>query len=108
MFVKILVDIAILIAVSFFVLVIIQVRTNQQVSRLWQMLESTPTQQHFHVGMIAGFPAPVQRYFLHAIALGTPLVTSIKLKMQGQLRISPDQPWLPMQAQEILTSKGFV
>ncbi|WP_100897170.1 hypothetical protein [Nostoc flagelliforme] len=79
MFVKILVDIVILIAVSFFVLVIMQVRTNQQVSRLWQTLESTPTQQHFHVDMITLFPAPVQRYFLHAIALGTLLVTSIKL-----------------------------
>ncbi|MEH1936782.1 MAG: DUF6544 family protein [Nostoc sp.] len=108
MFAKILVDIVILLAVSFFVLVIMQVRTNQQVSQLWQMLESAPTHQHFHVDMIAGLPAPVQRYFLHAIALGTPLATSIKLKMQGQLRISPDKPWLPMQAQEILTSKGFV
>ncbi len=59
--------------------------------------------------MVAELPAPVQRYFLHAIALQTPLASSVSLKMSGNFRLSQDKPWLPMKAQEIISaSKGFV
>lgn len=58
--------------------------------------------------MIVGLPAPVTRYFLHAIAPGTPLATSVKLKLQGQFRMGQDKSWLPMRGQEILNPKGFV
>ncbi|MEA5628334.1 DUF6544 family protein [Nostoc sp. UHCC 0251] len=37
--------------------------------------------------MVAELPAPVQRYFLHAIALQTPLASSVSLKMSGNFRL---------------------
>jgi hypothetical protein len=58
--------------------------------------------------MVAELPAPVQCYFLHAIALGTPVASSVSLQMGGSFRMAQDKPWMPMQAQEILSVKGFV
>lgn len=89
-------------------LVILQIGNNRNISQIEQILRSEPTQQHFTEEMVADLPAPVQRYFLHAIAPRTPLATSVKLTMQGQFRLGRDKPWLPMQAQEILSAKGFV
>jgi hypothetical protein len=88
--------------------VLMQIKTNQQISQVWHALESPPAHQRFNADMVAALPAPVQRYFLHAIAPGTPLATSVKLEMQGQFRLGEDKPWLAMRAQEILTPKGFV
>lgn len=104
----ILISIGVLLATIFLSLVILQIRNNQSASQIEQMLRSEPMQQRFTKDLVAELPAPVQRYFLHAIAPGTPLATSVQLKMQGQFRLAPDKPWMPMQAQETLTSKGFI
>jgi hypothetical protein len=90
------------------ILMIQQVKYDQAIHQIERRLQSQPTPQKFTEAMIAGLPAPVQRYFLHAIALGTPLPTVAKLYMRGHFRLAPDQPWLPMQAQEIITPQGFV
>ncbi|MBW4621726.1 MAG: hypothetical protein KME17_20470 [Cyanosarcina radialis HA8281-LM2] len=108
MFKTILVGISILLAIAFGSLAIGQIRSQQEVDRIWQTLASAPTPKTFTKEAIADLPEPVQRYFLRAIALGTPLATTVELDMQGQFRLASDKPWLPMQAQELLTSKGFV
>ena len=108
MIAKVFIGIVILSAIALLILSWMQIKTNQQISQVWDALESPPAHQRFNADMVAALPAPVQRYFLHAIAPGTPLATSVKLKMQGQFRLGDDKPWLPMQAQEILTPKGFV
>jgi hypothetical protein len=109
MMAKILLGISALLSIAFLVLLIMQVRNEQEVSRIWQTLESAPTENRFTQDMVAELPAPVQRYFLHAIALGTPLASSVSLKMSGNFRLSQDKPWLPMICQEIISaSKGFV
>ncbi len=62
-----------LLAIALLVLVILQVRNHQEVSRIWRSLEAVPTENRFTQDMVARLPAPVQRYFLYAIAPGTPL-----------------------------------
>jgi hypothetical protein len=98
----------ILVILAFLSLVILQIGNNHNIRQIEQILRSEPTQQRFTEEMVADLPAPVQRYFLHAIAPGTPLATSVRLTMRGQFRLARDKPWLPMQAQEILSANGFV
>lgn len=87
---------------------VLRLRHRWTVTQVEQSLQSQPTPPQFTEAMIAGLPAPVQRYFLHAIALGTPLVTVANLEMRGQFRLARDRPWLPMRADECITSQGFV
>lgn len=59
--------------------------------------------------MVANLARPVQRYFLHAIKLGTVLASYVELEMKGSFRLKPDADWLLMQASQIVsTSNGFV
>jgi hypothetical protein len=37
--------------------------------------------------MVAELPVPVKRYFLHAIKPGTPVASSVSLKMSGSFRM---------------------
>jgi hypothetical protein len=104
----ILISMGMLLAVVLLGLLMLQVRSHQKITQIQQMLRSEPMQQRFTEDLVAELPAPVQRYFLHAIAPGTPLATSVQLKMQGQFRLAPEKPWMPMQAQETLTATGFV
>jgi hypothetical protein len=102
------IGIGILLAIALGTLALGQLRSQQEVDRIWQTLASAPTPKTFSKEAIADLPEPVQRYFSRAIVPGTPLATTVELDMQGQFRLAPDKPWLPMQAQELLTSKGFV
>lgn len=108
MIAKILLGIGALLAIAFIALVIIRVKNEQEVNRIWRSLESSPAEHRFTKDMVAELPAPVQRYFLHSIAPGTPLASSISLEMSGSFRMAQDKPWIPMQATEILSTKGFV
>ncbi|MFB8790154.1 MAG: DUF6544 family protein [Potamolinea sp.] len=94
---------------AFITLAILRVRDDQEVNNIWRSLESTPTETRFTPEMVAKLPPPVQRYFLHAIAPGTPIANSVSLEMSGSFRLGTDKPWLPMQAKQIISaSKGFV
>lgn len=117
MFTKVFFSIGALLAIAFLILVILRIRNEQEVNIIWRLcfahatrtLEGVPTGNCFTKDMVAGLPAPVQRYFLHAIALQTPVASSASLKMSGSFRLSQDKRWLPMEAQEIISaSKGFV
>ncbi|BDA73236.1 hypothetical protein FJSC11DRAFT_4325 [Rivularia sp. IAM M-261] len=110
MIAKIILSIGVLLASAFLTLVIVQVRNDQEVSRIWQALSTSPdSKNHFTKEMVIELPAPVQRYFLHSIALGTPLASGVNLKMSGNFRLSQDKPWLPMVGEEIISDKkGFV
>ncbi|MEA5502645.1 hypothetical protein VB735_05895 [Halotia wernerae UHCC 0503] len=59
MFTKIFFGIGALLAIAFIVLVIIRVRNEQEVDRIWRSLESSPTGDHFTEDMVAGLPPPV-------------------------------------------------
>lgn len=80
-----------------------QQRINQRnIQQTWQALQVPALPEQFSEQLIQDLPEPVQRYFRHAIALGTPLARAIELKMHGQFRLKADAPWMAMQAQQIL------
>ncbi|MDZ8189338.1 MAG: hypothetical protein RMX96_31440 [Nostoc sp. ChiSLP02] len=109
MFTKILLVIGALVAIAFIALVIIKIKNEQEVERIWRTLEVTPTGDRFSEDMVADLPLPVRRYFLHSIALGTPLASSVSLEMSGSFRLAEDKPWIPMRAKQIISAaKGFV
>jgi hypothetical protein len=58
--------------------------------------------ERFRPEMVDDLPEPARRYFLHAIRPGTELASSVVLEMDGQIRLQPDGPWLPMQARQVL------
>jgi hypothetical protein len=58
---------------------------------------------------IASLPEPVQRFFTHAIAPGTPLRTAATIEMHGGFRMAQDKPWFALKAwQRIAGHRGFV
>lgn len=109
MFSKILLAIGALVAIAFIALVIIKIKNEQEVERIWRSLEVTPTGDRFTEDMVADLPLPVRRYFLHSIAPGTPLASSVSLEMSGSFRMAQEQPWIPMRAKQMISAaKGFV
>jgi hypothetical protein len=84
-----------------------QALDDRHVNRIRQVLEQTGGPEVFSAEMIAGLPAPVQRYLRHAIAPGTPLAASVTLTMSGTIKLGAD--WRPFTARQILTpGQGFV
>ncbi|MEA5597909.1 DUF6920 family protein [Rivularia sp. UHCC 0363] len=109
MIMQFLLIIAALIAFLFITLYLKFLREVKETNKIWHLLETSPNNTTFTTEMVAELPQPVQRYFLHAIQPGTPLANSVKLKMNGSFRLSPDKPWLPMQAEQIIRAlKEFV
>lgn len=69
-------------------------------------LSDGPSDAVFGVAELKGLPAPVRRYLEAAIAPGTPLMTSARLRMRGRIRIGR---WLPFTAHQTLNPhRGFV
>jgi hypothetical protein len=101
--------IGILLAIALLFLLILQAKAAAELKQIAQSLqgETLPTAV-FSPAMIADLPEPVQRYFLHAIAPGTPLATAVELSMTGHIRLAPEQAWLPLQAEEVLSTQGFL
>ncbi|HEY9668758.1 MAG TPA: DUF6544 family protein [Coleofasciculaceae cyanobacterium] len=98
-----------LLVLAFIVLLVKGIREDKEVDRIWRSLESTPSHERFTPEMVSALPPPARRYFLHAIAPGTPLASSVHLKMRGTFRLKEDAEWMQMQAEEIIAVlKGFV
>ncbi len=54
--------------------------------------------------MLQILPEPVQRYPAFAGVLGQPWVDSARVKQAGKFRRSPDQPWMPVTAEQTFTT----
>jgi hypothetical protein len=52
---------------------------------------------------LAGLPEPVQRYLRLAGVLGREKIQTVRLKQRGLIRLSPDQPWYSITAEEYYT-----
>jgi hypothetical protein len=53
-----------------------------------------------------GLPEPARRHLAQAIAPGTPLATSVRLRMRGRIKVGR---WLPFRARQVLDPhRGFV
>lgn len=95
-----------LLTLTLLVLLALRVRNDLAARTIWQALETSPAEEKFIPELVEDLPKPVQRYFLHAIQLGTPLFTSVQLEMQGKLKLG--QGWMSMQGNEILSTQGFL
>jgi len=66
---------------------------------------SGPTGE-FHLSALDDQPSAVARYFDRAVAPGAPVVTAVRLRMRGRLRVG--RVWLPFRAEETLAPReGF-
>ncbi|MBD1845310.1 hypothetical protein H6F89_18240 [Cyanobacteria bacterium FACHB-63] len=118
MLTKLLLAIGALFAVAIVALIFTQSKHNANIAKTWRVLQTKPSSiERFSKEMIADQPEPVQRYFLHAFgaernreasAPGIPIASSVHLKMSGTLRLAPNQEWMPLQAEELLSTQGFV
>jgi hypothetical protein len=104
-----------LLTIAILILVVLRVRNDRSareigqyllVQRLMPTLATSPRTEKFTPELVADLPEPVQRYFLHAIQPDTPLASAVQIKMQGSLKL--EQGWMPMQADEILSTKGLL
>lgn len=49
---------------------------------------------------IAHLPPPVQRYLVGAGVVGLPSVRNFRVRMHGRIRSGPDEPWIPITAEQ--------
>lgn len=54
--------------------------------------------------MLEHLPEPVQRYLTCTGVVGYPWIENVRLKQVGKFRQGPDQPWMPLTAQEFYTT----
>lgn len=77
-------------------------RHEREADRIWAELELRGGAETFDPASVDGLPEPARRYLLHAIAPGTPLARSVRLRMTGEMRMSPGAETIPMRAEQIL------
>jgi hypothetical protein len=65
-----------------------------------------PAPGRFSAAELEGLPEPAQRHLTQMITPGTPLVTSARLRIRGQIKVGR---WLPFRARQVLNPHhGFV
>ncbi len=103
-------EITALVAIAFIAIILKRITYNQQIDQIWQNLEITSANnQTFTEDLVSSLPDPARRYFLHSIERGTPLPSSVHLKMRGKFRTGRDATWMPMNAEELIAiGKGFI
>ena len=70
------------------------------------LVESPATHGRMSADAVGGLPEPARRWLTHAIALGTPLWSSVVLTMRGRIRLGS---WQRFTAREVLApSRGFI
>ena len=93
----------------FLILLLMRLGYSRSIKRLWRSLNTPSTELVFTKDMVADLDEPVRRYFLHAIAPGTPLASYVELTMNGSFRLKSNAEWLPMRASQIVsTAPGFI
>lgn len=65
--------------------------------------QPTAAPEAFDPTAVAGLPDPVRRWLAHAITRGTPLRSSVELRMHGEIRLGA---WQPFTAVQRLTPAG--
>jgi hypothetical protein len=86
---------------------------DRALARVWQRLENVVAERpgSFTPSMLDGLPSPARRFFLHAIAPGTPIRTVAEIEMHGEIGLGTrDRPgYRPMRARQLLAAPlGFV
>ena len=94
-------------------LLVLRWTDRQAEVQLWERLSATEpvASGTFSAGMVANLPNPARRYFLFAIAPGTPLRRVAEIEMDGELSLGTKEApnYLPMSAHQILAAPdGFI
>jgi len=76
---------------------------HKEALALLQKSEQTPPGLITQVQMV-GLPEPVQRYLSYAQVVGKEPIRTVHLKQQGFMRMQPGQKWLPMVAEQYVTT----
>jgi hypothetical protein len=92
------------------VLGVLRIVDDSRMNKIWSSLQvSGDSEKVFSSEMVEGLPAVAQRYLLHVIKPGTQLAQWVELKMSGTIKPKDDGPWMPLQADQILTpGRGFI
>ena len=79
--------------------------TRNKLTQIERTLVQGPAGE-FTATELDGLPNPVQRFLRTAIAPGTPLASTTRIRMRGRIKIGR---WLPFRAREVLTPhRGFI
>ncbi|MEL6555137.1 MAG: DUF6544 family protein [Cyanobacteria bacterium J06621_11] len=71
---------------------------------LWQ--SAPTTHMRFHPAQLTHLPDPTKRYLKHAIAPDTPLASTVRLKMHGEINL---KGWQSFRAEQVICSqKGMI
>lgn len=82
---------------------------DRKLSTVVRALVSGPPGEPFAEATVEDLPDPARRYLLHSIEPGTPLASSVHLKMHGFIRLKPGTTWMPMQAEQVISvPRGYV
>ncbi|MFU8802180.1 MAG: DUF6544 family protein [Bradymonadaceae bacterium] len=94
---------------SLALLITLRICDNRDVARYWRALDTNALEETFTRDMVADLPEPAQRYFLQAIEPGTPLATSVRLRVRKSKLWSGEGPRQELIASGIVSPKrGFV
>src|SRR5690554_178849 len=77
------------IAAAFLLLAILatlRLADQRDFARYWRALDTSAHDETFSEALIEDLPAPAQRYFRRAIRPGTPLATSVRLRLHRSHR----------------------
>jgi hypothetical protein len=110
---RVAIGVAILVAGSAWLLVTTSRRFGRQVELDRRRLLGRPRPAHpvlVTEAMLAGLPAPAQRYLRYAGVIGRPMVDTVRLRQACRMRPSPDGIELPMMAEQWYTVEppGFI
>jgi hypothetical protein len=75
---------------------------SSEIAALFGSSEKAPAMA-FSEAQLAGLPEPVQTYLRRSLHEGQPYITCARLKQSGFMRLAPDQPWRPFQAEQYFT-----
>ncbi len=110
--VKVVIGIAVVVVVAALVVVVSDYLFDRSVAaEVDGMIAQKGTVQssRFSYASLAGLPEPVQRYFKHVLKDGQEMITSARLKQSIDLKMSPEQGWMSLSAEEYYTvgNPGF-
>jgi len=75
-------------------------RSHEQTTVLDDLWNSAPASTHvFHYAQVPNLPEGAQRHLTHAIAVGMPLASAVRLRMHGEIKL---KGWYSFSAEEVL------
>jgi hypothetical protein len=78
-------------------------RTDQEIRELLDDVDDTQASVLTEADL-EGLPDPVQRWLQYSGVIGRERPISVRLKQEGEIRLGPDQAWMPFTAEQYYTT----